>query len=93
MWNNDIDTISHNNVNVEKHLSKGKQHLNDKVYPVLSKILEIFWMFLRLSDIEIKHTLFDVSSSSSLSRSLCLSKTGNYLWRIKQQWIEHATTP
>ena len=47
-------------------------------------------MYLRLSDIEIKHTLSDVSSSSSLSRSLSLSKTGNDLWRIKKQRIEHA---
>ena len=27
---NSIDTISHDNINVEKHLNKGKLHLNDK---------------------------------------------------------------
>ena len=47
-------------------------------------------MYLSLSDIEIKHTLFGVSSSSFLSGSLSLSKTENDLLRIKQQMIEHA---
>ena len=28
--NNGIDTISHDNINVKKHLNKGKLHLNDK---------------------------------------------------------------
>ena len=28
--NNGIDTISHDNINVEKHLNKGKLHLNDR---------------------------------------------------------------
>ena len=45
-------------------------------------------MYLRLSEVEIKHTLFDVSSSS-LSGSLSLSKTDNGLLRIKQQRVEH----
>ena len=47
-------------------------------------------MYLRLSDTEIEHTLFDVSSSSFLSGSLSLLKTGNDLLRIRQQRIEHA---
>ena len=28
--NNGIDTISHDNINVKKHLNKGKLHLNNK---------------------------------------------------------------
>ena len=28
--NNSIDTISHDNINVKKHLNKGKLHLNNK---------------------------------------------------------------
>ena len=40
--NNGIDTISHDNINVKKHLNKGKLHLNDQVYLVMSEILEIF---------------------------------------------------
>ena len=28
--NNGNDTISHDNINVKKHLNKGKLHLNDK---------------------------------------------------------------
>ena len=28
--NDGMDTISHNNINVKKHLNKGKLHLDDK---------------------------------------------------------------
>ena len=31
--NNGIETISHDNINMNKHLSKGKLHLNDKGIP------------------------------------------------------------
>ena len=66
-------------------IKKGKLHLNDKS---ISSFVRYFLMSLRLYDVEIKHTLFDVSSSS-LNGSLSLSKTDNGLLRIKQQKIEH----
>ena len=53
-------------------------------------MLEFFFNVFEAAWHESKHNLFDVSSSSSLSGSLSLSKTDNDFLRIKQQRIEHA---
>ena len=75
---------------MNKHLSKGKLHLNDKGIP---RFVRNFWDFLKVFETvshESNHNLFDVSISSSLTRSFSLSKTDNDFLRIKQQGIEHA---
>ena len=72
------------------NLNKGKLHLNDKG---ITSFVRNFRDFLKVFETawhENKHNLFDVSSSSSLSGSLSLSKTDNDFLRIKQQRIEHA---
>ena len=74
-------TLSHGNVNVKKHLNKGKLHLNDKG---ISSFVRNFRDFLNVFETdwdESNHDLFDVSCSSFLSGCLL---------RIKQQRIEHA---
>ena len=43
--NNGSDTISHDNINVKKHLNKGKLHLNDKG---ISSFVGIFRDFLNV---------------------------------------------
>ena len=45
--NNGIDTISHDNINVEKHLNKGKLHLNDRG---ISNFVRNFRDFLNVVD-------------------------------------------
>ena len=53
-----------------------------RIFRDLLKVFETAWH-------ENKHNLFVLSSSSSLSGSLFLSKTDNF-WRNKQQRTEHA---
>ena len=40
--NNGVDTISHNNIKVKKHLNKGNLHLKDKSVSSFVRNLEIF---------------------------------------------------
>ena len=77
------ETISHDNINVKKHLNKGKIHLNDKGISSFVKNFRDFLNVLETVWHESKHKLFDVSSSYSLSESLSLSKTDNDFLRMK----------
>ena len=75
---------------MKKHLNKGKLYLNDKGISSFVRNFRKFLNLLETSWYENKHNLLDVSSSSSLSGSLSLSKADNDYLRIKQQRIEHA---
>ena len=69
---NGVDTISHNNIKVKKHLNKGNQHLKEKG---VSSFVRNFRDYLNVLETvwhESKHNLLDVSSPSSLSGSLSL---------------------
>ena len=84
---NFIDLILHDNINVRRHLNKGKLHLNDTG---ISRFVRNFRDFLNLFETtwhESTHNLLNVSSSSSLSGYPSLSTIDNDLWKIQQQRI------
>ena len=61
--NNGIDTISHDNINVKKHLNKGKLQLNDKGISSFARNFRYFLNVFETVSHESKHNLFDVNSS------------------------------
>ena len=90
MQSNFIDLILHDNINVRRHLNKGKLHLNDTG---ISRFVRNFRDFLNLFETtwhESTHNLLNVSSSSSLSGYPSLSTIDNDLWKIQQQRIIYA---
>ena len=87
---NFIDLILHDNINVRRHLNKGKLHLNDTG---ISRFVRNFRDFLNLFETtwhESTHNLLNVSSPSSLSGYPSLSTIDNDLWKIQQQRIIYA---
>ena len=87
LQSNFIDLILHDNINVRRHLNKGKLHLNDTG---ISRFVRNFRDFLNLFETtwhESTHNLLNVSSSSSLSGYPSLSTIDNDLWKIQQQRI------
>ena len=90
LQSNFIDLILHDNINVRRHLNKGKLHLNDTG---ISRFVRNFRDFLNLFETiwhESTHNLLNVSSSSSLSGYPSLSTIDNDLWKIQQQRIIYA---
>ena len=82
--------ILHDNINVRRHLNKGKLHLNDTG---ISRFVRNFRDFLNLFETtwhESTHNLLNVSSPSSLSGYPSLSTIDNDLWKIQQQRIIYA---
>ena len=87
LQSNFIDLILHDNINVRRHLNKGKLHLNDTG---ISRFVRNFRDFLNLFETtwhESTHNLLNVSSPSSLSGYPSLSTIDNDLWKIQQQRI------
>ena len=90
LQSNFIDLILHDNINVRRHLNKGKLHLNDTG---ISRFVRNFRDFLNLFETtwhESTHNLLNVSSPSSLSGYPSLSTIDNDLWKIQQQRIIYA---
>ena len=90
LQSNFIDLILHDNINVRRHLNKGKLHLNDTG---ISRFVRNFRDFLNLFETtwhESTHNLLNLSSPSSLSGYPSLSTIDNDLWKIQQQRIIYA---
>ena len=71
--NNGIDLISHDNISVKRHLSKGKLHLSDTGISRFVRNLRDFLSIFKTTWRESMHNFINVSSSSSLSGSPSLS--------------------
>ena len=83
--NNGVNLILNDNINVKRHLNKGKLHLNDTG---ISRFVKNFRDFLNIFETtwhESPHNLFNVSSSSSLSGSPSLSTIDNDLSKIQHK--------
>ena len=85
--------ISHHNINVKKQINKGKLHLNDKDIASFVRNVRVFLNVFEAAWHESKHNLSDVSSSSSLSGPLTLSKQIMISWELSIKGLSMLKTP